>query len=694
MVGQRVQLDGQGAVSLGGEGLGLAAGIVLDAEDVVAQVQLAALGTLGLAAAGAGVGDGAVVVLDAVLLVPVVAQSGGSFLGHILAAGGASAGVGAGLGAGGLDLVAPVLNAVAQGLGHVGLVVVAADGALVQIVAPLGAGGGNGGHGVVVLVPDVVLVAVVVAAGAGDDLVAVIAAAAVVGLVLEVMAQGIVVLGGDGGVAADGAGGGHEGAGLAGGLGEGGLTEGVCAGADGLPGQGAAVVLLDLLGPGLVAQGIPDGGVDVVEGVVADDGSIAGEDKVTGVPHGGQGVAGQLGQGGGQGQLGHAAAAAEGVLADGGDALGQDGVAQGAAVEGVGADGGQVLVPDDLIQGTAGGEAALGDLGDSGGELDGLQGVAACEGVAAEGSHGVSQLHSGQLAALVEGVVADGGDALLHHDSLDVVGEVIVPGSGVLVGVGVQVVVHLAGAGDGQLAEPVQGPGQVVAAGTGDQIGLAAVDAAAVLAVGVGGGDGLLVARTAVGAGVGQNAVLGAGGLLGDGGGVLVALDDGSIKQAGGVGAVQAGFQDVGHAGLQHLGDAEVGAGDALNCVGVGGIVVVCHQVHLRVVDGAVGIGVATLDGSGVEVVQIGRLRGEGEIDGLTIGVDVHAGQSVQGQDGVLLDALKLGRVVVGVCMDGHGGHQTHNHDDGQQQSHELVHFFHAFYFLSVKNALLFYHNP
>ena len=46
-----------------------------------------------------------------------------------------------------------------------------------------------------------------------------------------------------------------------------------------------------------------------------------------------------------------------------------------------------------------------------------------------------------------------------------------------LVGVGVQVVVHLAGAGDGQLAEPVQGPGQVVAAGAGDQVGLAAVDA-------------------------------------------------------------------------------------------------------------------------------------------------------------------------------------------------------------------------
>ena len=220
------------------------------------------------------------------------------------------------------------------------------------------------------------------------------------------------------------------------------------------------------------------------------------------------------------------------------------------------------------------------------------------------------------------------------------------------------------------------------------------MDAVAVLAVGVGGGDDLLVACTAVGAGVGQNAVGVAGGLLGDLGGVLVALNDGNIKQAGGVGAVQAGFQDVGHAGLQHLGDAEVGAGDALDCVGVGGIVVVCHQVHLRVVDGAVGIGVAILDGGGVEVVQIGRLRGEGEIDGLTIGVDVHAGQSVQSQDGILLDALQLSLVAVGVCVDSHGGHQTHNHDECQQHCHKLVHFFHAFYFLSVKNALLFYHNP
>ncbi len=172
-----------------------------------------------------------------------------------------------------------------------------------------------------------------------------------------------------------------------------------------------------------------------------------------------EGVAVHGGKGGGEGQVLQRRAGAEAALADGFQIFGNGDFGQLlAGGEGLGLEPCHSFGQGDLLQRHAVGEGPGANGALLRAEIDGLQGGAAVEGVRAHGqalvggkaelleldavAHGavadgaegaVGGVHLGEAIALIEGVGADGGDLLVHHDAEDAAA-VGVPGGAVAVG--------------------------------------------------------------------------------------------------------------------------------------------------------------------------------------------------------------------------------------------------------------------
>ena len=224
-----------------------------------------------------------------------------------------------------------------------------------------------------------------------------------------------------------------------------------------VPGAGGAVIQLGG-DPGAGVGGGVDGELAAgLEGIVADSGRRAAEmgGGQTGAAE--EGIAVDQCHTGRDGDGGQSAAVGEGVAADLGEAVRNGDRGQGGAVsEGVGGDlrhtGGDI----DGGQRFALGESLRPNLCHTVGECDGGKLLAIVEGIAADPRHSVGDGDGGN-DLLIKGVAADGGHAAFKHYLFDAARNTAPRGAGGVI------VIHSAGAADGQRFVIIR-PLQVIAA--------------------------------------------------------------------------------------------------------------------------------------------------------------------------------------------------------------------------------------
>ena len=125
-------------------------------------------------------------------------------------------------------------------------------------------------------------------------------------------------------------------------------------------------------------------------------------------------------------------------------------------------------------------ESTEANAGDALRNVDGGQSGTVVESVVSDAFKGAGQADGGQIPAPEESVVANGGDALFHNNTLDTI-DLVVPGShDVTAGIFIEAVVrHGAAAADGHGAVLGQLPGEVLAAGTAENLfGVSQIDPA------------------------------------------------------------------------------------------------------------------------------------------------------------------------------------------------------------------------